>query len=70
MTRASTAKGSGEEDFDDFVLEHTEVWFVEGAGAASVAEVSISGAGAGAGTGAGAGAVAVAVAVEEAGTWT
>ena len=68
MTRASAAKGSGEEDFDDFVLEHTEVRFVAGAGAASVAEVSISGAGAGAG--AGAVAVAVAVAVEEAGTWT
>ena len=41
MTRASAVKGSGEEDFDDFVLKHTEVRLLAGAGAASVAEVSI-----------------------------
>ena len=44
MARASAAKGSGEEDLDDFVLEQTEVRFVAGAGAASLAELSISGA--------------------------
>ena len=52
MARASAAKGSGEEDLDDFVLEQTEVRFVAGAGAASLAELSISGAGAGAEAGA------------------
>ena len=41
MARASAAKGSGEEDLDDFVLEQTEVRFVA---AASLAELSISGA--------------------------